>query len=68
MIKLQIAKDMLGELTLGVSLIGIGFVIGSSLTSREEWRIMEYESMVEQELTNECVQQWNELNMIKMQD
>lgn len=60
-------KDMLGVLTLGVSLIGIGFVIGSSLTSRDEWNRMQYYSMMEQELTNECVKQYNDY-VLEMQD
>ena len=61
-------KDMLGVLTLGVSLIGIGFVFGNSISARDESRIMEYNSNLEQKDTHECIQQWNELNMIKMQD
>ena len=60
MIKELWNKDMFGFLTLCVSLIGIGFVVGSTLTSRDEFRIMEYQAMIDQQSTNECIRQYNE--------
>jgi hypothetical protein len=61
-------KDLIGALVLVLSLFGIGFVFGNNISARNEWRIMEYTSDIEQQDTHECIQQWNALNMIEMQD